>query len=68
VASFATETVSYQTGNWLKSTQTATLGLLSVEVTLSLQNCNIMNEDKCVLTLNCDYSAMPMRQQTVSRI
>ena len=38
VVSFATETVFYQTGNWLKSAQNVTLGLLSVEVSLSFQN------------------------------
>ena len=58
VVSFATETVPYQTGKWPKSTQTATLGLLSVEVSLSLQNYDIISEGKYVLTLNREYSAM----------
>lgn len=61
VVSFATETVSYQPSKWLKSEQTVTLGLLSVEVSLSFQNCTINGEDKYALTLNRGYSAMTMR-------
>jgi hypothetical protein len=58
VVSFATETVFYQTGNWLKSAQNVTLGLLSVEVSLSFQNYAMIGEDKYARTLNRDYSAM----------
>ena len=58
MVSFATETVSYQPSKWLKSEQTVTLGLLSVEVSLSFESCAINGEDKYALTLNRDYSAM----------